>query len=138
MPTVERDLRAVDRCSICHKPVITVPLLRCSRCGAVRYLRCYYYSPRPRVFRAECIDLDITSQGASAEQAIGKLQEAVYGYLSVAAEGDTTGLILRRSPLSNRLRYYLHVFRSRARTLWRHRHQPTRQSDAVTFRLLTC
>jgi hypothetical protein len=69
-------------------------------------LRCYWYrSGAP--YYAECIDLDLIARGDSGEEAIGKLQEAVYGYLAVAFRGDSTkGLVPRRSPLSQRLHYH--------------------------------
>ena len=62
---------------------------------------------------AECVDLDLLSRGDTREEAIGKLQEAMFGYLKTAfAEGQSTqGLVLRPSPWRHRLRYHLHRIR---------------------------
>jgi len=72
---------------------------------------------------AECVDLDILSQGSTPQQAIAALQEAMAGYLEAALDGGSTkGLVLRRSPLTHRLRYRLHSLSSRFRELVGRRH----------------
>ena len=101
-----RDLRHVRHCVLCGRPLIAAPKLKCAHCGERIRLRCLSYRRSGQYF-AECIDLDLISRGETQEEAIGKLQEAMYGYLKVAFEGDTKGLILRRSPFSHRLRYHL-------------------------------
>lgn len=90
--------------------MISVPVLRCAHahCGKEHPLRAFVYKKGPNQFIAECIDLDLLSQGTTKEQAIAKLQEAMHGYLQAAFDGSSTkGLVLRLSPLSHRLRYYL-------------------------------
>lgn len=63
---------------------------------------------RGSCYFAECVDLDLISRGQTQDEAIGKLQEAMYGYLSQAFQGDARNLILRPSPFSHRLRYLLY------------------------------
>lgn len=109
MATTAAGLREVSRCPDCGTPLIRVPVLACAHCGERRPLRAFTYSVRPNQYIAECIDLDLLAQSDTIEEAIGKLQEAMCGYLGVAfAEGSTKGLVLRKSPLSHRLRYHLH------------------------------
>ena len=70
-------------------------------------LRCLAYT-RSRMWIAECIDLDLSAEGPTLELALGGLQDAMIGYLTVALQSDPTGLIPRKSPLlPNRLRYRL-------------------------------
>ena len=112
MATTATKLRQVSRCPDCGGPLIRVPVLACTRCGEKHSLRCFTYSPRRDQYVAECIDLDLLAQGGTLEEAIGKLQEAMFSYLEVAFTGESTkGLVLRPSPLSHRLRYYLHRLR---------------------------
>ena len=76
---------------------------------------------RPDVYLAECVDLDLISEGGTPEEAIGKLQEAICGYLEAAFDGQSTeGLVLRPSPLSRRLRYHWHWIRTRLKGWHRH------------------
>jgi hypothetical protein len=100
--------QAVRRCPRCGEPVISLPVLRCSHCDAIRVLRAWCYKPEPGVYLAECIDLDIVTEGKTADEAIAGLENAVCGYLKVAFSGDTHGLVLRKSPWRNRLRYRSH------------------------------
>jgi len=104
--TEAEDLQKVERCPHCGEPVIHVPALTCGRCKQAHALRCTTYR-REGLFIAECIDLDLLSQGETEEEAIGKLQEAMFSYLEVACDGDMKGLVLRPSPFSHRLRYQL-------------------------------
>jgi hypothetical protein len=102
-----QNLGEVEHCPICGAPVIRSPILQCAHCGKEVALRCLAYSLGQGRYIAECIDLDLLSQGNTREQAIGRLQEAMFTYLSVAFDGKSTkGLVLRRSPFSHRLRYY--------------------------------
>ena len=106
------NLREVIRCPDCGGPLIRVPVLACTRCEQQHPLRCFTYSPRPGQYVAECVDLDLLAQGETLEEAIGKLQAAVFSYLEVAFTGESTkGLVLRLSPRSHRLRYHLHRLR---------------------------
>jgi predicted RNase H-like HicB family nuclease len=110
--TAPDKLRQVAHCPGCGAPLISVPVLQCTRCRHPHPLRAFTYGPKAGLYFAECIDLDLLTQGATAEEAIGKLQEAMYGYLETAFAGDSTrGLVMRPSPVSHRLRYYLHRLR---------------------------
>lgn len=103
------DLQRVEFCPDCNKPMIRVPALLCAHCEDQHALRCFVYRAHDG-FIAECIDLDILSQGASEVEAIGRLQEAVFSYLAVAFDGPTHGLVLRLSPLRNRIHYHVQRF----------------------------
>src|SRR5712692_6739262 len=114
-------LEEVVHCPSCGDPLIGVPVLRCAHCGAERPLRAFYYRAKEG-YIAECIDLDLLSQGKTPEEAIKRLQEAMHGYLQVAFSGESTkGLVLRLSPLSHRIRYYAYRLFSRFSTK-RHQH----------------
>ena len=98
----------VHHCPQCGDPLIAVPVLTCAHCGEKYPLRAFVYK-KDNGFIAECVDLDLLSQGTTKEQAISKLQEAMSGFLQTAFDGESTrGLVLRPSPLSHRLRYYFH------------------------------
>lgn len=99
-------LQEVRHCPRCGDPLIAVPMLTCAHCGEEVPLRAYTYKIGPNQYIAECIDLDLLSQGHTNEEAIGKLQEAMASYLATAFDGPTKGLVLRPSPLSHRLHYY--------------------------------
>lgn len=102
-------MREVRHCPDCGSPLIAVPVLKCAHCGSEIIPRCFVYSPGPGRHIAECVDLDLLSQGNTPEEAIGRLQEAMDGYLKVVFEGGSTrGLVLRPSPLSRRLRYLVY------------------------------
>jgi len=114
-------LRESVRCPSCGEPLISVPVLTCAHCGERRALRAFYYKV-PEGYIAECIDLNLMSQGKTLEEAIKRLQEAMYGYLQVAFAGESTkGLVLRLSPLSHRIRYHLQRILSRIGSK-RHQH----------------
>ena len=81
------------------------PVLVCRDCGHEIHFRSFVYRKNDKYY-AECIDLNLISSGSSVDEAIGKLQDAMFGYVSVAMEGNTAGLIPRRSPFSHRLRYH--------------------------------
>src|SRR5690242_1303787 len=102
--TVPEILTRVVHCPSCGDPVICVPVLKCAHCDARHPLRAFYYKAE-QGFIAECIDLDLMTQGSTPDEAIKKLQEAMYGYLQVAFSGDSTkGLVLRLSPFTHRMR----------------------------------
>lgn len=103
----------VEHCPGCGAPAIAEPQLVCAHCGGVIRLRCFVYR-RGQEYRAECIDLDIATEGSTPEEAIAGLQDAMQGYLSVVFEGgDRKGLLLRKSPLLHRLHYHLASIRDR-------------------------
>jgi hypothetical protein len=110
-PVAASDLREVRHCSACGAPLISVPMLHC-RCGQEHPLRCFTYQRGPLHF-AECLDLDLLAQGDTVEEAIGKLQEAVYGYLVVAFDGDSCrALVPRPAPATHWVRYFFHWLRT--------------------------
>lgn len=115
-------VRKVWHCPHCDEVLIGVPVLKCAHCGREHPLRAFFYSPRAGVYLAECIDLDLISSGKSPEEAVGKLQEAMFSYLAAAFDGPTKGLVPRRSPLGHRLRYYLHCLSSFIQGLFLRRH----------------
>jgi hypothetical protein len=128
------NLREVRRCPVCGEPIIRAPILECAHCGKRIMLRCFTYSPAPGRYIAECIDLDLLSQGSTREQAIGKLQEAMFSYLDVAFDGKSTkGLVLRLSPLSHRLRYHLRNFVCRLRYPFGRKHVIQNESDCFNL-----
>jgi hypothetical protein len=98
--------REVRYCEKCGHPVITAPALQCAHCGSIKRLRCFVRRVS-ECYIAECIDLDIAAEGATLKDAVSGLQDAMDGYLSVALDTNTSGLILRPSPLLHRVRYYI-------------------------------
>jgi hypothetical protein len=74
----------------------------------IRTLRSFVYQPKPNLYIAECVDLNLLSQGRSPEEAFEALNEAVNLYLGTALDGDTAGLLHRPSPWTHRVRYLLH------------------------------
>lgn len=99
----------VRHCPECGAVLIAAPVLICAHCGKEMPLRCFTYRSASGLHIAECIDLDLLSQGETVEEAVGKLQDAMFTYLDVAFEGGSTkGLVLRKSPLSHRVRYHYH------------------------------
>jgi hypothetical protein len=105
-------LREVGHCPDCGHPYIRVPVLKCTRCEELHPLRAFTYRSGRR-YIAECIDLDLLAQGDTLEEAIGKLQESMVGYLELAFSGSTNGLVLRPSPLSHKIRYWAHRLKCR-------------------------
>ena len=98
--------REVRHCSRCGRPIITAPALQCPDCGAITRLRCFVRRV-DGYYVAECIDLDISAEAETLKGAISGLQDAMDGYLSIALDTNTSGVIFRPSPLSHRIRYYI-------------------------------
>jgi hypothetical protein len=61
---------------------------------------------------AECIDLDIIVRGGDAKKAFESLQSAISGYMQVAVNGDSIGLLPRLSPWTHRAKYHLFALRA--------------------------
>src|ERR1019366_9850433 len=136
-----QDLTQIRRCPECGHPLIASPVLECAHCGEQITLRCFTYGPRRGRYFAECIDLDLISQGNSPEEAIGKLQEAMFSYIETVFDGQSTkGLVLRLSPLSHRLHYHLRVIGHWLSGLLtgRHRKHLMPLSDRSSVRLSHC
>lgn len=111
----------VEHCDACGAPIIAEPHLICARCGGVIRLRCFVYPYGSDQYRAECVDLDIAAEGGTQEEAIAGLQDAMFGYLSVAFESeDRKGLLPRKSPLSHRLHYHLARIKDRIFDIFSH------------------
>jgi len=136
------NLTEVRYCPECGSPLISVPVLVCAHCGEEVALRCFTYGPRNGRYFAECIDLDLISQGQSVEEAIGKLQEAMFGYLETVYNGKPTGgLVPRLSPFSHRLRYHLRAASHRIHSLLagrRAKHLLPRNDQTVRIRFSHC
>lgn len=75
-------------------------------------LRCVVFQNATKAYTAECIDLDILVYGQTQHEALRSLREAIVGYLQVAFNGDPSGLVPRRAPLSHRVRYHLYALRA--------------------------
>jgi predicted RNase H-like HicB family nuclease len=108
-------------------------MLSCSRCGKAHPLKCFLYTSRGN-YIAECVDLDLLAQGSTEEEAIGKLQEAMVGYLETAFAGPTEGLVLRPAPISHWVRYFLHRILSRLQWRGRHLLRPTKDVEISSLR----
>jgi hypothetical protein len=122
-PAETRDLRKVRNCVGCGRPLIVEPVLTCSKCGHQLRLRCFAYQAERERYIAECIDLDILAEGKTRREAIGGLQEALYGYFNAVIDGqDTDGLIPRPAPLSHRLHYHFESLKDRIRGMFDDNH----------------
>ena len=128
----------VRRCASCGGPIISCPVLQCSHCGELRPLRCFCYQAEQNLFVAECVDLDLISEGDTPERAIGGLQQAMHGYLCVAFDGDVEGLILRPSPISHRLRYHWYGLKDRLRRAFSGESQHFAPIASTTWRFSHC
>ena len=116
--------KEVFRCPGCGEPLIAVPILACADCGKARPLRAFAHKRRDGGFIAECVDLDLLSQGETVEEAIVRLQEAMAAHLEAAFSGPSTrGLVLRPSPWTHRLHYRWHCFLDRLSGIFSRRHR---------------
>lgn len=73
-------------------------------------IRCFAYRNKSGEFEAECIDLNLFVKAKSMNKAVRSLRDAISGYLAVALDGDSEGLVPRPSPFARRLAYYWLVF----------------------------
>jgi predicted RNase H-like HicB family nuclease len=127
-------------CPECGSPAIKVPVLKCAHCGQKIPLRAFWRKAHDG-YIAECIDLNLVSQGQTPQEAVGKLQEAMFSYLDVVFDGGPTkGLVYRLSPLLNRIRYHIHkgYYRLRSLITGQHRHLVPNKSNADDHRLCHC
>ncbi len=104
------DLRTVHKCDNCGELMIATPLIQCAHCGTALPIRCFTFKAGSR-FYAQCLDLNLISRGETEEEAIGRLQESMFGYVMAAFDGDPKGLVPRRAPLASWARYYVHELR---------------------------
>jgi len=111
---LEEAIETVINCPCCGAPMIMVPELLCKDCGKEIDVRAFVYERRG-VFYGECVSLNLMSRGNTQEEAIRRLQIAMFSYVSVVLlDGKSSvGLIPRRAPLASWLRYYRHVLMAR-------------------------
>jgi hypothetical protein len=114
MSSREEAIEAVHYCECCGAPGILTPTLKCGHCDDVLKIRCYVYERRG-AFYGECLTLNLVSRGATQEEAIRRLQVAMFSYVDVVLQPgkSTKGLIPRRAPFSSWIRYGLHVVQAR-------------------------
>jgi len=110
----EVSIGQVHACPECGSPTIYTPTIRCSHCDKQLPIRCYVYR-RGNAFYGECLTLNLVSRGSTLDEAILRLQRAMFAYVeTVFAEGKSAkGLIPRSAPLSSWVRYYLHTWKRR-------------------------
>ena len=82
-----------------HKPLKSKPLV----------FRCLVFQNRLGEYTAECIDLNLIARGETPRAAFESLQTAMVGYLTVAFQGNSDGLVPRPSPLDHRIRYHAYA-----------------------------
>ncbi|MGH9600382.1 MAG: hypothetical protein ACRD27_11005 [Terracidiphilus sp.] len=101
-------------CECCGEPFILVPRLTCGRCGRRIDVKCQVYKGGGSWY-AECLTFDLLSKGGSKEDAIRRIQIAMFSYVATVLDGSGSakGLIPRRAPLSSWIRYYAHDFAGR-------------------------
>jgi predicted RNase H-like HicB family nuclease len=116
---LEQYIQTVQHCPCCGEPVIFVPQLKCSHCDAELKLKCQVYASRGKYY-AECLTLDLLSEGATKDEAIRRLQIAMFSYVETAIRQDKSivGLIPRSAPLSSWIRYYANTFVDRVSFLF--------------------
>jgi hypothetical protein len=105
---------SVEHCGKCGRPMLAVPMVPGVEDDSILRLRCFVRRGAGGCYIAECIDLDICAEADTLEKAMAGLQDAMLGYLLVVFDGleaNETAAILRPSPLSHRIRYYLDCLR---------------------------
>src|SRR5438270_9338064 len=107
--TLPTNLREVRRCPQCGDLMFRQPVISCGHCGRVLPIRCYAYKSGGRYY-AECLTLNLISRGATEDEAVGRLQEAMFLHVKTAFDGEAKGLIPRRASLSHWLRYWAYSF----------------------------
>jgi len=72
-------------------------------------IKCQVYQSKG-VWYAECLTFNLLSKGESKDDAIRRIQIAMFSYIAVVVDGNesTRGLIPRPAPLSSWVRYYAH------------------------------
>jgi predicted RNase H-like HicB family nuclease len=141
---LESRLKMAAPCPCCGASTIYTPVITCSHCGKELPIACYVYRKGGN-FYGECLSLNIVSRGATQEEAIVRLQSAMFSYVeAVLADGKSAkGLIPRRAPLSSWIRYYLHVSKRRLARLFGSKSSSLAMKsvpapDAITYRVVEC
>jgi len=115
---LERFIQAVEHCPCCGEPAILYPRISCKECGHELPMRCQIYSENGKYY-GECLTLDLMTQGDTREEAIRRLQVAMFSYIATVLRDGTSpaGLIPRRSPWRSWVRYYASTVVDRLRYL---------------------
>lgn len=136
---LEHAIQEVRRCP--HGALmIVVPRIVCSTCGTPLPIDCYVRRQHG-VFYAECLTFNLVSRGATEEEAIRRLQVAMFSYVKTVIKpgASVEGLIPRPAARSAWLRYRLHMF---ARRLFGNRHTMPTHSESLdelgTLRIAEC
>ena len=136
---VEQAIHEVRRCP--HGVLmIIVPKIVCSECKTALAVHCYVRRNRG-VFYAECLTFDLVSRGSTEEEAIRRLQIAMFSYVQtvVRTGASTHGLIPRPAPRSAWLRYRVHML---ARRIFGNRYTEPTHSESLeelgTLRVAEC
>jgi predicted RNase H-like HicB family nuclease len=111
---LEEAIETVRECPCCGAPIILVPGLVCSHCKKEIEVKAFVYERRG-VYYGECVTLNLVSRGDTQDEAIRRLQVAMFTYVQTVLSVDAppVGLIPRRAPLTSWMRYYKHVFMAR-------------------------
>jgi len=133
--SLEEAIETVHKCPCCGAPNIMVPGLMCKHCNKEIVVRAFVYERRG-VFYGECVSLNLMSRGDTQDEAIRRLQVAMFTYVNavLSTEKPTDGLIPRPAPLISWARYYKHVLMARISYLFgiKYRLATTVFSDALS------
>ncbi|MGA3133130.1 MAG: hypothetical protein ABSD59_20215 [Terracidiphilus sp.] len=116
---LEEAIETVHNCPCCGAPNIMVPGLICKHCEKEIDVKAFVYERRG-VFYAECVTLNLMSRGNTQEEAIRRLQVAMFTYVGAVVSGgkSSAGLIPRRAPIASWARYFWHVLMARVSYLF--------------------
>jgi predicted RNase H-like HicB family nuclease len=116
---LEEAIQTVYICPCCGSPTIMVPRLMCKRCMKDIEIKAFVYK-RGGVFYGECLTLNLVSRGDTQEEAIRRLQIAMFSYVHtvLSSEQSCEGLIPRSAPFISWVRYYSDVMRARVSYLF--------------------
>jgi len=124
---------SVHHCDKCGE---SMPALQCDKCSVKLRLRCFVRRASSDRYIAECIDLDISAEAETQRGAVAGLQDAMWGYLSVVLEDtNTTGLLLRPSPPSHRIRYHFEYLKDKFRELF-FQPRPQRRTEKKYYEII--
>ncbi len=108
--SLEEAIETVRECPCCGSLTIMVPSLICMHCNKEIDVKAFVYERRG-VFYGECLTLNLLSRGATREEAIRRLQIAMFSYVHavLSSAEPSVGLIPRRAPFASWVRYYQQV-----------------------------
>jgi hypothetical protein len=121
---LEDAIETVRECPCCGSLTILVPSLVCKDCGQEIEVKAFVYERRG-VFYGECVTLNLLSCGNTQEEAVRRLQIAMFSYVQVVLSNgqSSAGLIPRRAPFASWMRYYQHVLWARLTGLFGVKHR---------------